>query len=53
MGHDWSMCQSLNIWWGWGFTESSNNGGEYCRKVVSGKKVAGAFRSMVNTEFAT
>ena len=39
------MCQSLNTQ-GYVMNESGADGAESCRKVVSGRKVAGAVRSL-------
>ena len=43
---DWSMCQNLNAWEV--LDESSTDEAECSRKVVSGMRVPGAFRSTVN-----
>ena len=47
MVRDWSECQSSNIWGD--SNESGTDDAECCRKVASGKKVAGAIRSLINT----
>ena len=46
MGFIWSMSLNLNIWGV--LDESSMDGAECSRKVVSGRRVAGAIRSLVN-----
>ena len=46
MGCDWSMCQNLNIW---DLLEESDRDEADChRNVASGRRVAGAIRSLVN-----
>ena len=45
MGPDWNKCQSSNI-----FGESGTNNTKCHRTVASGKEVAGAISSQVNTK---
>ena len=40
------MSWNLNIWGG--FDESGTDGAEYSRKVTSGRRMVGDFRSLVN-----
>ena len=44
---DWSKCQSSNIWDV--LNESGTDDAECRKKVVSGRNVANAIRSLVNT----
>ena len=46
MGCDWSMCQNLNTWDV--LDESGTDDAECRRNVVSGRRVAGAIRSLEN-----
>ena len=46
MGSHWSMCQNLNTWGV--LDESGTDEVVFWRKVVSGRKVAGTIRSLVN-----
>ena len=46
MGCNWNICWNLNTLGMLG--ESGTDKADYCRKVVSGRKVAGAIKFLVN-----
>ena len=46
---DWSMCQNLNTWSVF-LDESGSDEAECHAKVASGRRVAGAIRSLVNAK---
>ena len=48
MEYDWSKCQSSNVLGVFWMNDILDDIVEFSRKVASGRKVAGAIRSMVN-----